>query len=215
MSEIIKVDVEDLTPHPANPRRGDVPAIMRSLERFGQVKPIIVQRSTSYVVAGNHTLQAAERLGWNTVEVQVVDMDDETATAYLLADNALSDKASYDKNALFDLLGSAMEQLDGTGWTEEDVAELADELGEYPEFGDDDDSDPVKKGKENYDPMREIVVMVPVSEFGDFTKQLAALQEYWGFRTTVEAIRKVIEIAYDNLPTPEKGFQQKPAKADF
>lgn len=43
--EIVTADVEKLTPHPDNPRCGDVPAIMRSLERFGQVKPIIVQEA--------------------------------------------------------------------------------------------------------------------------------------------------------------------------
>jgi ParB family chromosome partitioning protein len=199
MSDTHTVDVERLIPHPHNARRGDVPAIMRSLEKFGQVKPIIAQRSTRYVVAGNHVLEAAKRLGWKTIQVQIVDMDDETATGYLIADNRTSDRGTYDRGALLGLLSSALE-LDGTGYSEEEVEELAEQMGEEaPEWQRDSgeaEDDVVRESKEQYDPMREILLMVPLSKMEAFTVQIKDMQEYWGEKTTVDAIRRCMDVVH-------------------
>lgn len=58
--------IDSLTLHPQNYRQGDVENIAASLDRFGQVRPIVVQASTGHVVAGNHTLKAAISLDWDT-----------------------------------------------------------------------------------------------------------------------------------------------------
>jgi ParB-like nuclease domain len=50
------VPTADLRPYPGNPRRGDLEAIKDSLERNGQYRPIVVNRRTMEVLAGNHTL---------------------------------------------------------------------------------------------------------------------------------------------------------------
>ena len=89
---------------PGNPRRGDVDAVARSYERFGQRKPIVARRSDMTVIAGNHQLQAAQRLGWTHVAVVWTDDDDLTAKAFALADNRVSDFGSYDPSALLALL---------------------------------------------------------------------------------------------------------------
>ena len=83
--ESLCVPIESLERHPRNPRVGDVEAVAASLRRFGQQKPIVVQASTRYVVAGNHLLEAALRLGWTEIAANVVELDDATATAYMLA----------------------------------------------------------------------------------------------------------------------------------
>ena len=57
-----RIKLGDLRPLPGNARRGDVDAIVDSLRRNGQFRPLVVQRSTGYVLGGNHTLQAAQRL---------------------------------------------------------------------------------------------------------------------------------------------------------
>lgn len=88
-----------------NPRRGDVPAVMRSLKRFGQRKPIVA-RADGTVIAGNHTLLAALELGWPEIAVVVTDDDDAHAKAYALADNRTSALGSFD---LGDLTAMAVE----------------------------------------------------------------------------------------------------------
>src|SRR5215468_10422419 len=78
-----------------NPRRGDVAAVKRSLQRFGQRKPIVV-REDGTVIAGNHTLLAAQELGWDEIAAVGTEDDDATAKAYALADNRTSALGSFD-----------------------------------------------------------------------------------------------------------------------
>src|SRR5688572_4873994 len=88
--------VRELAPHPENPRRGDLETIKASLRRHGQYQPLVVNRRTREVLVGNHRLIAAQQLGWETVAVTFVDVDDETAAQILLIDNRTSDLAEYD-----------------------------------------------------------------------------------------------------------------------
>ena len=84
---------------PGNPRRGDVAACKRSLQRFGQRKPIVV-REDGTVEAGNTTLRAALELGWSEIAVVAFGDDDATAKAFALADNRTSELGSFDVEAL-------------------------------------------------------------------------------------------------------------------
>lgn len=118
-----QVPINDLKPHPRNPRRGNVDVIADSLTYHGQYRPIVAQRATGYILAGNHTFEAARRLGWDTIAVTWLDVDDQTGERIMLADNRTSDLASYNNDALADLLHS-LPDLDGTGFTRLDLDEL-------------------------------------------------------------------------------------------
>ena len=87
-----------------NPRRGDVDAVARSYARFGQRKPLVARRSDMQVIAGNHQLQAAQRLGWTHLAVVWTDDDDLTAKAFALADNRTSELGFNDDELLGDLI---------------------------------------------------------------------------------------------------------------
>lgn len=119
--------LDELRPMPGNPRRGDVKAVARSLERFGQRKPIVAQMDGT-VIAGNHTLAAARSLGWTEIAVVRVDDDPRTADAYALADNRTSDLGTYDNDALVALLAPIAAEDAGlllaTGYDDEDLAAL-------------------------------------------------------------------------------------------
>lgn len=120
------VAVGDLQRHPQNPRIGDVGAIRLSLERFGQVRPLLADKGV--IVAGNHTYLAALELGWTHVAVVAHDFQsEEEAKAFLLADNRLPDLGGYDDASLRDLLRS-LEELEGTGYSADDLADLDREL---------------------------------------------------------------------------------------
>jgi hypothetical protein len=121
-------DVSDLSEYPGNPRRGDVAAIAESLARNGQYRPIVVQRSTRYVLAGNHTLRAARSLGWSHINVVWVDVDDDGARRIVAADNRTADLAENDDAALAALLGSLDGDLAGTGYTDADYEGLLADL---------------------------------------------------------------------------------------
>lgn len=93
-----------------NPRRGDVDAVTRSLEAFGQRKPVVARVDTGEVIAGNHTFMAAQRLGWDEIAVVWVEDDDTTAKAFALADNRTSDLGGYDSEALAEMMAEVLEE---------------------------------------------------------------------------------------------------------
>ncbi len=134
------VPIDRLRPYPGNPRRGDLEAIRESLRENGQYRPIVVNRSTSEVLVGNHTLKAARQLGWKEIAVTYVDADEARARRIVLADNRTSDLAGYDSAALADLL-QELPELSGTGYDEDDLDALLSELGRA-ERGEDDPPPP-------------------------------------------------------------------------
>ena len=119
----LAVPIDSLTPYQDNPRRGDLEAIKESLAANGQYRPIVANRRTGEVLAGNHTLRAAEQLGWTRIAVTWVDVDDETARRIVLVDNRSNDLAGYDDALLASILED-LPDLEGTGYDQAALAEL-------------------------------------------------------------------------------------------
>lgn len=122
-----QVAVSQLKPHPENPRQGNVNAIQQSITENGFYGALVVQRSTGYVLAGNHRLKAAKRAGLKQVPVLWVDVDDWTAKRILIADNRASDLAGYQESALSDLLAQIQAQqgdLTGTLFSPVDLTDI-------------------------------------------------------------------------------------------
>lgn len=136
------VVIDDVKPYPDNPRFGNVDAIAESLEAHGQFRPLVVQKSTGYVLAGNHTLIAAKRLEWKKIAVTYIDVDDEQAARIVLVDNRTSDLAHYDEPALAELL-SSLGSFEATGYQDDDVSRLLANIdGNVPSFKPDEDPVP-------------------------------------------------------------------------
>jgi hypothetical protein len=98
------VAVTDLKTHPRNVNQGDLGAIHESITANGFWGTIVAQRSTGYVLAGNHRLMAAQQAGATEVPVAWVDVDDEAALRILLADNRTTRLGQDDPNVLAELL---------------------------------------------------------------------------------------------------------------
>jgi hypothetical protein len=127
----LAVDIDLLHPLENNARRGDVDAIMASYTKFGQVKPIVAvadEKNSLTVIAGNHQLEAAKRLGWQQIAVSVVDMSTSDALAYALADNRLSELGLTDNDLLYEMLteviGHDEDFFDALGWDDFSVAAI-------------------------------------------------------------------------------------------
>lgn len=127
----LAVPIANLNLLPGNPRRGDVDAVARSYQRFGQRKPIVARRSDMTVIAGNHQLQAAQQLGWTHLAVVWTDDDDATATAFALADNRTGDLGGYDDTDLINLLQQVADDGDLLAATGYSDAYLTDLLKRY------------------------------------------------------------------------------------
>ena len=122
--KIESVAVEKLESHPNNPRRGDVDTIVESLKTNGQFRPIVIS-SDNVVLAGNHTLQAAVKLGLPKIDVVRLPVtgDSDEAVRVMLADNRSSDMSTYDDADLIVLLES-LTDLEGTGYIPDDLTDL-------------------------------------------------------------------------------------------
>lgn len=131
----LAVPIGEIRTMTGNPRRGDVEAVMRSLDAFGQRKPIVVRSETGEVIAGNHTFMAAQRLGWSEIAVVWVEDDDTTAKAFALADNRTAELGGYDDDALIAMIEAVRDEdeqlLAAASYTSADLdALLADTLSE-------------------------------------------------------------------------------------
>jgi hypothetical protein len=130
LAELV-VPIASVRPYPRNPRRGSTRAIVESLAEHGQYRPLVVNRRTGEVLAGNHTLAAAIELGWDEIAVTYVDVDDEQAARIVLVDNRTSDLAEYDALDLAELLKS-LPDLSGTGYEQPDFDALLAQLAIEP-----------------------------------------------------------------------------------
>lgn len=128
------VPLDAVKAHPKNPRRGDVEAIAGSIAVNGFYGAIVVQESTGYILAGNHRHQAAKATGLDRIPAIFVDVDDVEAERILLVDNRSNDRATYDDTALAAILEGLQEAvgLSGTGYTDEDLAEILERLPDDP-----------------------------------------------------------------------------------
>lgn len=102
--------VQKLSSDPANARKHsdrNIESIVASLRRFGQQKPIVVDKS-GIVRAGNGTLEAAKRLGWETIAVVESDLVGADMSAYAIADNRTAELAEWDD----EILKATLEGLD-------------------------------------------------------------------------------------------------------
>lgn len=102
------IPIDRLTPDPENARihgRDNLKAIKASLERFGQVRPLLAT-SELVILAGNGTLDAMKSLGWTEAQVLVLPWGDrDTCRAYAIADNRTAELAAWDNDLVDEQLG--------------------------------------------------------------------------------------------------------------
>ena len=131
--QIESVPITDLVLDPENVRTHDgknLDAIKKSLARFGQQKPIVVNGSGE-VVAGNGTLTAAKDLGCKTINIVKTELLGTEATAYAVADNRTGELAGWDEAGLQETLGKLKEEgfdLKDLGWDEAELDNIANEI---------------------------------------------------------------------------------------
>ena len=127
-------DIDDIAPHPENPNNGDPDAIEESIGINGMYRPVIVQRSTGYILAGNTTYAACMAMRSQTIPVIDIEVDDEGARRILIGDNQIARLARMDHGRLIQMLQELRQsemRLLGTGFDEE----LSRLIGSFEEDG--------------------------------------------------------------------------------
>lgn len=146
---VCDLDLGELENFPGNPRRGSVQEIRKSLRRLGQYRSLVVRQDggTRVILAGNHTSMAMLAEGWETARCELIECSDDEARRINAADNRIGELPDpetgerYDRDALADQLASFGGDLEGTGWTDADLAALfpdEDDEGGGDDAGEDD-----------------------------------------------------------------------------
>lgn len=133
--KVEQVEISTLTPHPENPRRGDVEAIAESIEANGFFGVVVAQKSTRHILVGNHRTKGAELAGLTHVPTMWVDVENDVALRIMLADNRTSDFGTYDPAALSSAIDALMETdfgLAGSGYSIDSFGAAAAQSFEPP-----------------------------------------------------------------------------------
>jgi len=128
--------VDSLIPYARNSRTHSdeqVGQIAASIKEFGFLNPIIVDGENG-IIAGHGRVLAAQKLGMTDVPViEASYLTDHQRKAYIIADNKLAMNAGWDDEMLrveFDELGEAGFDLELTGFSLDEIAELQIEEAE-------------------------------------------------------------------------------------
>ncbi len=108
-------------------------AIRNSLEEFGQVEPLVVQKGTGRVIAGHGRLQVMRADGVAECDVVELEIDDVRASALAVALNRTAKTSEFDLDRLADLLEGLSNDgfdVESIGFSGEDVSDL---IGRDPE----------------------------------------------------------------------------------
>lgn len=127
--QIKRVRLDSIHLDPSNARhhpQENLEAIVASLKRFGQAEPLVIQKKTGRIVAGNGRCEAMKRLGWTECDIVELDVDDLTATSLGIALNRTGELAEWNEETLGQLLAElrTAESLEGVGFSDREIDDL-------------------------------------------------------------------------------------------
>ena len=191
---------------PKNPRSGDLTALVESITKNGFYQPVVAQRSTGYVIAGNHRKAALESMGATEIPVVFVDASDEDAARIALADNRTSDLAFYDDAQLFELLSGLVDEggggLEGTGYDRAAYQLLLQglETDGHVVGGVRQGGTPEERLDEyNLLDIRSIILPYDAAVYDEVAGGLLALRREWEMETNAEAVQRLVAEAMEDL----------------
>ena len=132
------VDIKKLNPNPLNPNKHpkeQVEKLAFIIKTNGWRSPITVSKRSGMIVKGHGRLEAAKLLKVKEVPVDYQDYESESQEYEdLLADNRIAELSETDNKILLDLFheyDNGANNIELTGYTDEDYKNLASALDEY------------------------------------------------------------------------------------
>ncbi|AVJ48911.1 adenine-specific methyltransferase [Lactobacillus phage PMBT4] len=187
---IVYKKVADLVPYENNPRNNEeaVDYVANSIKEFGFKVPVVVDKD-NIVIAGHTRLKACEKLGITEVPCIVAeDLTEDQIKAFRIADNKVSEYATWDEEKLSKELSNIML----------DMTEFGDDL-----FTDDEQMD-VKLDDEEDNHYSQETHVPQYEPTGDFVDIMDLVDD----EKTNELIREIKE---SNVSDDEKNFLIKAA----
>lgn len=127
--QIKKISIDQINPAKYNPRKDLQPSdkeyqkLKQSILEFGYVDPLVWNERNGVLISGHQRLKILKELGYQEVQVSVVNLDEQREKALNLAMNKIS--GEFDQ----ELLTSLLEELDDdvlslTGFEEKEIEKL-------------------------------------------------------------------------------------------
>lgn len=133
--EITNIAIDKIIPYKKNAKKHPVAQIRQianSIKEFGWGQPLVLDKN-NVIIVGHGRLEAAKLLGLKEVPTITVDLTEEQAKAYRLADNKLNE-SEWDMGLVIEeLKGLTTELLDLTGFDRDLIIEPDDKDDEIPE----------------------------------------------------------------------------------
>ncbi|PCF87405.1 ParB N-terminal domain-containing protein [Staphylococcus intermedius] len=143
--ELKKMNINDLQPANYNPRVDleehdeEYQKIKRSIEKFGYVDPIIWNQKTNNIVGGHQRFKVLKDLGYQEVDVSVVDLDEQGEKTLNIALNKVEGDWDADKlKEVIEELDASMREL--TGFDDDEIENLMNDMDVDSLFEDDDEA---------------------------------------------------------------------------
>ena len=133
------VQLADLKTLDRNPRKHShiqITELKRSVEMFGQIRPLVVDESNN-VLAGNGLLTALKELGWKQAEAYVItNLSESDKKRLILADNKVAALGSDDYSVIEELIFELRNELNIPGFDDEILKSLVAPPQQLKEIGD-------------------------------------------------------------------------------
>ena len=225
--EFCEVNIETLNHDPKNPRThsdDNFKAIKNSISAHGQVEPLVVQKSSNMVIAGNARLKVLKDLQYRKVKIVKLDVNDSDARKLSISLNRSGELASWNEAILashlealsafdsaFDseslgfsneqmeelvaAFGGTIEELDFGIPEPEQRKELKEDDSEF-EFSEEDSDEDFEEEEVN---IRMVQLFFNDTNFPEFQSKVKAIADKRDFKTITDAVFFCVNEIYKSL----------------
>jgi DNA modification methylase len=188
--DIRKISVSQLNPAKYNPRKDLKPGdpeyekLLRSVEEFGYVEPVIWNQRTGNIVGGHQRFKVLTQLGYTDIDCVVVDLDEQREKALNIALNKIS--GEWDIPKLADVLQDLEKNgflVDITGFEKPELDKLFQQLQRREGKIVEDDFDAEKAAAE---------IITPITQSGDIW-QIGSHRLMCGDSTDIGAVARLMD----------------------
>jgi hypothetical protein len=199
--QVKSIPVEEIKQDPTNARKHgerNIETIKKSLQRFGQQKPIVIS-SDRIAIAGNGTLRAAVELGWKTIDAVETKLTGEDAAAFAIADNRTAELAQWDDEQLAVQLGAMEDELlDSAGFTQDEmIAAIAAFDGSPDEIVINDNSDYTMR---EHAAVKQIILTFTSEQYVPVIEGLVALRDKYKLDDFTQVFIRLMDDAGHEIP---------------
>ncbi len=129
------MNINKIKPYPQNAKKHpekQIKQIANSIKEFGFNQPIVIDKN-GVIIVGHGRYEAAKMIGMEEIPTIEVDLTEEQAKAYRLADNKLNESDWEMGNVIDELKGLSDETIELTGFDRDLIIESDEKDDEVPE----------------------------------------------------------------------------------